>query len=155
LISAAWTRSLYELYWKPRTCILTRENYEATNAEEKKRQRIQRDIKTAKAKARAKAKAKTNALFSKPKPLKTTSPDKKATQPYAISPTKNSPYKLRKKLTTLKHNRTKVDQTFTKKLIKIITRAGPVVQQTKPALNLTQNPDTPNFIHEPPDKIVK
>jgi hypothetical protein len=68
LISAAWTRALYEFFWKPRTCILFRENHEATNAKEKERLRVQRDINAAKAKAKANARAKTqaNALLKKP-----------------------------------------------------------------------------------------
>jgi hypothetical protein len=59
LISAAWTRSLYEIYWKPRTCILFREKHEATNAKKRELLRAQRDSNN------AKAKTKKNAL---PKP---------------------------------------------------------------------------------------
>jgi hypothetical protein len=153
LISAAWTRSLYELYWKPRTCILFRENHEATNAKEKERLRAQRDINTAKAKAKALLKKPKAPASTKPKPDRPVPRPNKT--PPAPTNTNQSPRKLRTKSVTLKQNRTKVDQTFTNDLIKIITKAGPTVHQATKILDLTHNPDTPNFIHEPPDKIVK
>ena len=159
LVSASWTRALYELYWKPRTCILFRENHEATKAKEKALQRAQRDINT----ARAKAKALTKRLIFPTTPNPSTKPKQirprpiPATNNNLISPsrTNQSPRNLRAKSATIKQNITKADQTLTNKLIKTKARAGQIVHQTTPKLNLNQNPDTLNFIHEPPDKIVK